>query len=73
MQLGTGMTPGLLPPRNKNEVSVPSKGTQAILTQSMKCEDLMPNAGDLSLPQTTKLIFQQMEEVLAILGIQQGH
>ena len=67
------MMPGLPPPRDRNEISVPSRDIQAILDQSLRCVDPMPKAGALSFPPTIKLLFQQVEELLAILGGQQEH
>lgn len=69
---GAGMTPRLPLPRDTNEVCVPSEGTQAILGQCLRCEDLIPKAGTLSLP-TTTLHFQQVEELLPIVGGRKEH
>ena len=66
--LGAGLTPGFLPPSARNAFCVLSEGTQGILGQSLRCEDPMPKAGAPSLPPATKLIFEQAEELLAILG-----
>lgn len=42
------------------------QGHVALLSQSLRCEDLMPNSGALSLPLTATLIFYQVELCLAI-------
>lgn len=47
------------------------QGHVAILSQSLRCEDLMPNSRTLSLPLIATLIFYQVELFLAILGGQQ--
>lgn len=43
------------------------------LSQSWRCEDLMPNSRAFSLPLTATSIFYQVELFLAILGGQQAN
>lgn len=65
---GAGMTQGLPPLRDRNEVCVSSEGIWAILGQCLRCKDSMPKVGDLSLPLIPTLFFQKMEELLAVVG-----
>ena len=71
--LGAGLTPGFLPPSARNEFCVLSEGTQAILGQSLRYEEPGLKTGALSLPPATKVIFEQPEELLPILGGQKEH
>lgn len=65
--------PGLPPPRDADEVYVSCEGTWAVLAQSLRYRDAVSKAGVLSLPATAKLLFEQVEELLAILGEQEEH
>ena len=59
-----GINPGLSPPRNKNEVCVPSEGTWAILGQCLRCKYLVPKTGSFRLPPSSAVFFSKWKNFL---------